>query len=62
MDSKITVGGVLLSSINFAMQQNYVPVIRDVTVNNDSDRVLENVTLKITFEPNFAKEFSYNIQ
>lgn len=61
MDNIVTVGGHINASINFAMQQNYVPVIRSLVVNNNSEEVLENISLKITFEPEFAKEFTYYI-
>lgn len=59
VDNIVTVGGHINASINFAMQQNYVPVIRSLVVNNNSEEVLENISLKITFEPEFAKEFTY---
>ncbi|WP_443964909.1 DUF4011 domain-containing protein, partial [Ruminococcus sp.] len=61
MDNIVTVGGHINASLNFAMQQNYVPVIRNLVVNNNSEEVLENIGLKITFEPEFAKEFTYHI-
>lgn len=61
MDNIVTVGGHINASINFAMQQNYVPVIRSLVVNNNSEETLENIGLKITFEPEFAKEFTYYI-
>ncbi|WP_418620663.1 DUF3320 domain-containing protein [Ruminococcus sp.] len=61
MDNIVTVGGHINASINFAMQQNYVPVIRSLVVNNNSEEALENISLKITFEPEFAKEFTYYI-
>lgn len=61
MDNIVTVGGHINASINFAMQQNYVPVIRNLVVNNNSEETLENISLKITFEPEFAKEFTYYI-
>ena len=61
VDNIVTVGGHINASINFAMQQNYVPVIRSLVVNNNSEEVLENISLKITFEPEFAKEFTYHI-
>lgn len=61
MDNIVTVGGHINASINFAMQQNYVPVIRSLVVNNNSEEALENIGLKITFEPEFAKEFTYYI-
>ncbi len=61
MDKLVSVGGHLNGSINFAMQQNYVPVIRNLVVCNETDNILENLDLKITFEPEFAKEYNYHI-
>lgn len=61
MNDKITVSGEISGSINFAMQQNYVPLIRNLSVNNSSDELQDNLKLKITFEPNFANEFTYDI-
>ncbi len=55
MDNIITVGGEVNASINFAMQQNYVPVIRYLVVNNTSEETIENLDLKVTFEPEFAR-------
>ena len=57
----VSVGGHLNSSINFAMQQNYVPVIRNLFVNNETDELLENLDLTVTFEPAFAKEYKYHL-
>lgn len=61
MNDKITVSGEISGSINFAMQQNYVPLIRNLLVNNNSDEIQSNLKLRITFEPDFAKEFIYDI-
>lgn len=61
MENLVSVGGNLNGSINFAMQQNYVPVIRNLFVNNLSDELLEDLELKITFDPEFAKEYKYHI-
>ena len=47
MDKKIEVSGLINSSINFSMQQNYVPVIRSVTVHNVSENTLTDLTLRI---------------
>lgn len=61
MDNVITVGGEVNVSINFAMQQNYVPVIRYLVVNNVSEKTIENLDIKVTFEPEFAREYIYHI-
>ena len=61
MENIVSVGGHINASMNFAMQQNYVPVIRNLVVNNESAEKLEGIDLKISFEPEFAKEFTYHI-
>ena len=61
MSERVSVGGHWNSSINFAMQQNYVPVIRELVVTNQTDEKLEDLDLHIAFDPDFAKEYSYHI-
>ncbi|WP_345952877.1 DUF3320 domain-containing protein [Mucilaginibacter sp. PAMB04168] len=41
-------------AINFAFQQNHVPVIRSLTIKNNSGLHWENVKLNIESEPDFA--------
>ena len=59
---KISVGGHINTYINFAMQQNYVPIIRNLVITNKSDMPLKNLKVKITFEPNFAREYTHDIE
>lgn len=61
MVEKVTIGGEMNSSINFAMQQNYVPIIRTLVINNTTEEKLQDLHLKITFEPGFARDFTYDI-
>lgn len=61
MENIVSVGGHIYASINFAMQQNYVPLIRNLLVSNLTDEELKDIDLKISFEPEFAKEFLYHI-
>ena len=62
INQKISVGGHINTYINFAMQQNYVPIIRNIVITNESQESINNLTVKVNFEPAFAKEFTYNIQ
>lgn len=62
MEKEITIGGQINASINFAMQQNYVPIIRSLVINNATEEKLTDLHLKITFEPEFAREFTYDIE
>ena len=57
MDNKITFGGTMTAQINFAMQQNYVPVFRSLTMTNSTEEELRSVSLRISFEPEFANVF-----
>ena len=42
--------------VNFAMQQNHVPVVRKIYVVNKSEESVENVSITIDFEPLFAEQ------
>lgn len=53
----ISFDGNLTSKINFAMQQNYVPVFRNIIMTNNSDAELSGVKVRVSFEPGFAAVF-----
>ena len=57
MENTITFGGSVTKQINFAMQQNYIPVFRNITLTNNTDSDISGVKLRISFEPEFAKPF-----
>lgn len=44
------------------MQQNHVPVVKEITISNATDVTLENLKLKLLFEPDFAKTWETNIE
>ena len=44
--------------INFALQQNNVPVIREIILRNTSQEKIDNIDLTVRFEPEFALEYS----
>ncbi|WP_274362793.1 DUF3320 domain-containing protein [Paenibacillus thermotolerans] len=46
-----------IRTINYAMQQNYVPVIRRLRLTNNGSEDLHGVTAVITAEPAFAREW-----
>lgn len=58
---KVSVTGQFSASINFSMQQNYVPVIRSLIIQNISEETLQELVVKISFDPAFAKEYSYAV-
>ncbi len=57
MDNIISFGGNMTAKINFAMQQNYVPVFRNIIMTNNSESELSGVKARISFEPEFAAVF-----
>ncbi len=61
MDSKILVYGQTSRVINFAMQQNYVPLIRSLVITNLTQEELSGLKLIITSEPDFTKPYEMNI-
>jgi hypothetical protein len=47
--------------INFAMQQNHIPVVRKFLIKNTTYEDLKNITVEITSEPGFTIAWNYNI-
>ena len=45
-------------SVNFAMQQNYVPTVYSIIVTNNSDNAAENITLTVSAVPDYADSYS----
>jgi len=62
VNDKVSVQVVTFGAMNFAMQQNYVPLVRSVTIKNNSDEEIKDIMLKISFEPEFAKPFTHRIE
>ncbi|MEP6467376.1 MAG: DUF4011 domain-containing protein, partial [Parafilimonas sp.] len=52
---------VYMPVINFAMQQNHVPVIKKFSAKNISDKDLDNVTISIKSDPDFALVYEHKI-
>lgn len=48
--------------INFAMQQNHVAVIREITIKNTGDEELENISVEIGFDPSFADPITLHVE
>lgn len=57
MANSISISANLTQKLNFAFVQNYVPVIRSIVLTNTTAQNLDDLTLKISFEPEFAKPF-----
>lgn len=52
----------LISVVNFAMQQNYVPIIKNLYVHNLSEEDLKDIDIVISVEPEFAHTWSTRIE
>ncbi len=50
-----------LPVINFSMQQNHVPVIREIIVKNTGEAALDDLNVSVTFDPEIADELSLHI-
>lgn len=44
------------TAVNFAMQQNHVPIIRKLTLINDDEISIENVKIRVSFTPEISDE------
>ena len=62
MSETISVNFVYLPTINFAMQQNRVDLIRQLSITNGSDKILNNVKVSLLAEPEFAAVDPYMIE
>ena len=49
------------SRINFAMQQNDVPVIKNIRVENRAANPIQDLTVRVRAEPLFAEEWTTKI-
>ena len=58
----VNVEFVYLPVVNYAMQQNRVSLIRQFTVENKTDDILENIKIILSVEPSFASSTPYIIE
>ena len=61
MGEKLQVDGTYSRVVNFAMQQNYVPVIRKLTLKNVSGEMLNELTVSIRVSPAFAAPWERHV-
>lgn len=50
-----------LPVVNFAFQQNHVPVVREIKVANVGDEVVNDVEITLNFDPDFAVEYKTHL-
>ena len=61
MENLITITANMSAKLNYAFVQNYVPVFRNILLKNNTGETIEDFTLKVSFEPEFAKPFEQHI-
>lgn len=60
---KVEVDGEYSDIVNFAMQHNYVPIIRSLSIKNITEKnELKNLKLKISTDPEFAYDWTTDIE
>ena len=47
--------------INFALQQNHVPIIREIILRNTGEEQIDDIDLVVQFKPEFALEYSQHL-
>lgn len=62
MNGGIRIEAQTAGVFNFAMQQNYIPLIRSISIINDSEDSYEGVIVRAVFEPEFARPFEHTLQ
>ena len=60
MDIEVKVSHIPV--VNFALQQNHVPVIREIAIKNNQEKDLKDVCVRIAFEPEFATSYTHHIE
>ena len=48
--------------VNFAMQQNHVPVIREIVLKNTGEEDIMGLHVQISFKPDFAESCQLHIE
>ncbi|WP_160676553.1 DUF3320 domain-containing protein [Clostridium sp. C8-1-8] len=62
MDKKLELEGSFSGVVNFAMQQNYVPIVRNLIIKNNSSEDIKDIDITITVEPDFAYEWKVRVE
>ncbi|MFK7693003.1 DUF3320 domain-containing protein [Paenibacillus sp. HJGM_3] len=60
-DNKLACSWLRYDVINFAMQQNYVPVVSQIMLSNLANEDIGPVTVRIHAEPEFARDWSKTV-
>lgn len=59
--SNVSLGVQMTSVINYALQQNRIPIIQEIVIQNNTPQSLQDTVLKIWSEPEITAAFEQNI-
>lgn len=62
MNGNIRIEAHTSGVFSFAMQQNYIPLIRSINIINDGENSIEGISVRAAFEPEFAKPAGFMVQ
>lgn len=57
LDKKISCEWTFSETVNYAMQQNQVPVVKGIVLTNTTDEDIRDITVNLVSEPQFAYEW-----
>ena len=61
MSKKIQIEGAYSSIVNFAMQQNYVSIVKKLVLKNLTEEEIKDIEVIISTEPDFAYEWKVSV-
>lgn len=61
LNSNLTAELTYTSVVNYAIQQNKIPIVRNLIIENSSENNLENLSLTISSEPNFTNKCDHRL-
>ncbi|MCR2803978.1 DUF3320 domain-containing protein [Paenibacillus soyae] len=61
VEKKLTCEWLRLDAVNYAMQQNFVPVVHKLALRNETESDLTSITVRIISEPEFASEWTKTV-
>lgn len=60
--SKLTVETQINETIHYALQQNCIPIINSLVITNTSKEVYTNISVRVSFQPEFAVPYESTIK
>ena len=60
-EQQIMIRAEAMDTLNFSMQQNYVPLIRSIRLENLTEEVQWDLKLRLRFDPAFAQEYTMSL-